>query len=48
MGREVDMWARSTVCFRRTRGKWMVTYEHTSVPFDAESGKALVDLKPQS
>jgi uncharacterized protein (TIGR02246 family) len=46
-GREVDMWVRSTVCFRRTNGKWMVTHEHTSVPFDAESGKASVDLKPQ-
>ena len=47
-GREVDMWVRSTVCFRRTNGKWMITHEHTSVPFDAASGKASVDLKPQS
>lgn len=47
-GREVDMWVRSTVCFRKIDGRWLVTHEHTSVPFDAESGKALVDLKPQS
>jgi uncharacterized protein (TIGR02246 family) len=47
-GREVDMWVRSSVCFRRTNGKWVVTHEHTSVPFDAKSGKASVDLKPQS
>lgn len=47
-GREVDMWVRSTVCFSKIDGKWMVTHEHTSVPFDAESGKASVDLKPQS
>ena len=45
-GREVDMWVRSTLCFRKTDGAWMVTHEHTSVPFDAESGKASVDLKP--
>ena len=45
-GREVDMWVRSTVCFRKTGGAWLVAHEHTSVPFDAESGKASVDLKP--
>jgi ketosteroid isomerase-like protein len=45
-GREVDMWVRSTVCFRKIDGKWLVAHEHTSVPFDAESGKASVDLKP--
>jgi ketosteroid isomerase-like protein len=45
-GREVDMWVRSTVCFRKVGGDWVVAHEHTSVPFDAESGKASVDLKP--
>ena len=45
-GREVDMWVRSTVCFRKVEGEWAVAHEHTSVPFDAESGKASVDLKP--
>jgi len=45
-GREVDMWVRSTVCFGKADGRWMVTHEHTSVPFDAESGKASVNLKP--
>lgn len=45
-GREVDMWVRSTVCFRKAGGAWVVTHEHTSVPFDAESGKASVTLKP--
>jgi len=46
-GREVDMWVRSTVCYRKVDGKWLVAHEHTSVPFDAESGKASLDLKPQ-
>ena len=45
-GREVDMWVRATVCFRKIDGQWMVTHEHSSVPFDAESGRASVDLKP--
>ncbi|MET0621794.1 MAG: nuclear transport factor 2 family protein [Pyrinomonadaceae bacterium] len=45
-GREVDMWVRSTVCFRKVGGEWAVAHEHTSVPFDAESGKASVTLKP--
>ncbi len=45
-GREVDMWVRSTVCCQKIEGKWAITHEHTSVPFDAESGKASVDLKP--
>jgi ketosteroid isomerase-like protein len=45
-GREVDMWVRSTVCFRKDEGAWVVAHEHTSVPFDAESGRASVGLKP--
>lgn len=45
-GREVDMWVRSTVCFRKVGGAWEIAHEHTSVPFDAESGRASVDLKP--
>lgn len=45
-GKEVDMWVRSTVCFRKIDGEWKIAHEHTSVPFDAESGKASVDLKP--
>ncbi len=45
-GSEVDMWVRSTVCFRKTDGVWAVAREHTSVPFDAECGRASVGLKP--
>lgn len=45
-GSEVDMWVRSTVCFRKVEGEWMVTHEHASVPFDTETGKASVNLKP--
>lgn len=44
--RQVDMWVRSTICFSKIDGTWMVTHEHNSVPFEAESGRASVDLKP--
>ncbi len=45
-GGQLDMWWRTTVCFRKIDGKWMVTHEHNSVPFDVETGKASLDLKP--
>jgi ketosteroid isomerase-like protein len=45
-GAQLDMWWRSTVCYRKIDGKWIVTHEHNSVPFDAGSGKAALDLKP--
>jgi uncharacterized protein (TIGR02246 family) len=43
---QLDMWWRTTVCFRKIDEKWMVTHEHNSVPFDVESGKASLNLKP--
>jgi uncharacterized protein (TIGR02246 family) len=45
-GSTVDMWVRSTVCLRKRDGDWWIAHEHTSVPFDAESGRAAVDLAP--
>lgn len=45
-GKKIEMWWRATVCYRKLDGKWMVTHEHSSVPFDMESGKALLDLEP--
>jgi uncharacterized protein (TIGR02246 family) len=45
-GGTLDMWWRSTICCRRVDGRWAVTHEHSSVPFDMESGKASLDLKP--
>jgi uncharacterized protein (TIGR02246 family) len=47
-GRKLDMWWRATICYRKIDGEWMVTHEHASVPFDAESGQASLDLEPQS
>jgi uncharacterized protein (TIGR02246 family) len=45
-GQRIDMFWRATTCFRRREGRWMVTHEHSSVPFDMESGKASLGLKP--
>jgi ketosteroid isomerase-like protein len=45
-GGQLDMWWRTTICFRKFDEKWMVTHEHNSVPFDPKSGKASLDLKP--
>jgi hypothetical protein len=28
------------------KGKWLITHEHDSEPFDMETFKALLDLKP--
>jgi ketosteroid isomerase-like protein len=45
-GTHVDMWVRATVGLVKQHGAWLVTHEHTSVPFDAETGKAALDLHP--
>jgi len=45
-GEERAGWFRVTVCCRKTNGRWRVVHEHFSAPFDPQSGKALLDLKP--
>ena len=45
-GGDIDMWIRVTLCYRKIDGRWNVTHEHVSVPFDPESGHASLDLKP--
>ena len=44
-GVEIDMRWRSTVCYRKSGTEWLITHEHSSVPFDPETGKALIDAK---
>src|SRR5215470_13928557 len=36
-GREVKMWIRVTVGYRKLAGEWRITHEHVSVPFDAKT-----------
>jgi ketosteroid isomerase-like protein len=45
-GREIDMWWRATICFVRDGERWVVKHEHHSVPFNPQTGKASIDLKP--
>ncbi len=45
-GSEIDMWVRATLCFRKIEGRWLITHEHGSEPFDMQTFKALLDLKP--
>lgn len=46
-GKKMDMWMRSTHCFKRQNDKWLITHEQFSVPVDFETGKAVMDLKPE-
>ena len=46
-GKKLDMWWRSTICYRKMDEQWMVTHVHNSVPFDVKSGKASLDLRPE-
>ena len=46
-GGKVEMWVRATVCFQKIDDKWVIIHEHQSVPFNVETGKASLDLKPQ-
>jgi ketosteroid isomerase-like protein len=41
-GTEVAMWVRATSCLRKRDDGWKIVHEHASVPFDAETGKAVV------
>jgi ketosteroid isomerase-like protein len=45
-GSAVDMWVRATVGLAKRDGVWQIVHEHTSVPFDAGSGQAIVDAQP--
>jgi ketosteroid isomerase-like protein len=44
-GEEIDMRWRSTICFNKQHEQWLITHEHSSVPFDGPSGQALIKLE---
>ncbi|MGA5305487.1 YybH family protein [Nucisporomicrobium flavum] len=47
MPESFTLWFRSTLGLRKVAGRWVVTHEHESVPFDMDgSFKASIDLKP--
>jgi len=45
-GQRLDMWWRGSVYCRKLDGKWMISRVHSSVPFDTETGKTSLGLKP--
>jgi ketosteroid isomerase-like protein len=47
-GAPMDLWLRSTLCFRRQGLDWKIVHAHSSVPFHpGPEMKAAVDLKPE-
>lgn len=47
-GEDQDMWYRTTICLRKTSGRWRIVCDHASVPFYMDgSYRAAVDLKPE-
>lgn len=46
-GMSVDLWLRSTLCFRNGGDGWKIAHAHSSVPFrPGPEMKAAVDLQP--
>ncbi|GAB2811288.1 hypothetical protein GCM10027200_09020 [Lentzea nigeriaca] len=40
------MWVRATFGLRKIDGKWLITHDQVSVPFDIASGAGATDLSP--
>jgi uncharacterized protein (TIGR02246 family) len=45
-GQKSDIWVRVTSGLNRIGGRWLIVHDHVSVPIDFETGRALLDLKP--
>lgn len=45
-GDRTNYWVRWTACFRKIDGNWLIVHDHVSLPLDAESGTALLNLEP--
>lgn len=46
-GESQDLWYRTTMCLRKTGGRWLIVCDHASVPFYMDgSYRAAVDLRP--
>ncbi|MEQ8268374.1 MAG: nuclear transport factor 2 family protein [Parvibaculum sp.] len=47
-GEKVDLWFRTTTCFAKRDGKWLIVHDHASVPFYMDgSFRAATDLTPE-
>jgi ketosteroid isomerase-like protein len=45
-GNKTEHWLRSTMCFRKIAGSWLIAHDQVSVPLDQKSGRALLNLRP--
>jgi len=45
-GQKIEMWWRATLGCQKIDGKWLITHAHSSEPFDMETGRASLGLKP--
>jgi len=45
-GEMLDMWWRETIGYQKIDGNWVITHQHSSVPFDVNSGQASIHLQP--
>lgn len=46
-GEKTDVWVRATIGCHRVGDTWLITHEHTSVPFHMDgSYRAAIDLRP--
>jgi ketosteroid isomerase-like protein len=47
-GTRSGIWVRSTLCFRKIDGSWLIVHDHVSVPSDFVTGTALLNLEPDN
>ena len=46
-GTDIDLWFRTTLCFRKADDGWRIVHDHSSVPFLMDgSERAALDLRP--
>ena len=45
-GNRTEGWLRSTTCFRKINGMWLIAHDQVSAPLDLGSGRALLSLAP--
>jgi ketosteroid isomerase-like protein len=45
-GQQIGTWLRWTACWCKIGGQWLIVHDQISVPFDVQTGRAVLDLKP--
>jgi uncharacterized protein (TIGR02246 family) len=43
---KIDMWVRVTLCWQNIDGVWQIVHQHSSVPFNPETGQASLNIQP--